>query len=70
LATAFFFAAGDTFPPWDSTLNQLGTQGAHAWTVGTALISRELGHVPPNLTAVRRLNAVHGPLAKERSSQR
>jgi hypothetical protein len=28
LATAFFFAAGATFPPWDSTLNQIGTRGA------------------------------------------
>lgn len=27
LATAFFFAAGATFPPWDSTLNQIGTRG-------------------------------------------
>jgi hypothetical protein len=25
LAGAFFFAAGATFPPWDSTLNQIGT---------------------------------------------
>jgi hypothetical protein len=24
---AAFFAAGATFPPWDSTLNQLGTRG-------------------------------------------
>ena len=27
LAGAFFFAAGATFPPWDSTLNQIGTRG-------------------------------------------
>ena len=30
------------------------------------MISRVLGHVPPNLTAVRRLIAVHGPCAKKR----
>jgi len=27
LAGAFFFAAGATFPPWDSTLNQFGPRG-------------------------------------------
>ena len=67
---AFFFAAGATFPPWDSTLNQFGTLRHHMGelTTGTALISHELGHVPPSLTAVRRLIAVHGPYAKERPS--
>jgi hypothetical protein len=38
------------------------------WAIGTALMSHVLGHVPPNLTVVRRLIAVHGPLAKERPS--
>jgi MFS family permease len=67
---AAFFAAGATFPPWDSTLNQFGTPRHHVGvlTSGTALISHELGHVPPSLTAVRRLIAVHGPYAKERPS--
>jgi hypothetical protein len=63
LAGAFFFAAGATFPPWDSTLNQIGTQKHRSGVLNTvtALISHELGHVPPSLTAVRRLIAVHGP---------
>jgi hypothetical protein len=63
LAGAFFFAAGATFPPWDSTLNQIGNPRHRRGVLNTvtALISHELGHVPPNLTAVRRLIAVHGP---------
>ena len=63
LAAALFFAAGATFPPWDSTLIQIGTSRHRTGvlTSGTALISHELGHVPPNLPAVRRLIAVHGP---------
>ncbi len=66
LAAAFFFAAGATFPPWDSTLIQIGTSRHRigVLTSGTALISHELGHGPPNLTAVRRLIAVHGPTRK------
>ncbi|HEY5265903.1 MAG TPA: hypothetical protein VIJ40_03740, partial [Acidimicrobiales bacterium] len=72
LAGAFFFAAGATFPPWDSTLIQIGTSRHRNGVLnsGTALISHVLGHVPPSLTAVRRLIAVHGPYAKERSSSR
>ena len=31
LAGAFFFAAVATFPPWDSTLNQLGTCRTPPW---------------------------------------
>jgi hypothetical protein len=72
LAGAFFFAAGATFPPWDSTLNQIGTLKHRVVFLlsVTALISHVLGHVPPSLATVRRLIAVHGPYADERSSQR
>jgi hypothetical protein len=72
LAGAFFFAAGATFPPWDSTLNQFGTLKHRVVFLlsVTALISHVLGHVPPSLATVRRLIAVHGPYADERSSQR
>jgi hypothetical protein len=31
LAAAFFFAAGATFPPWDSSMNQFGTSKTPPW---------------------------------------
>jgi hypothetical protein len=72
LATAFFFAAGATFPPWDSTLNQFGTSSAPPWCSRNRyrIDKRELAHVPPSFTAVRRLIAVHGPTRKSASQKR
>src|ERR1700691_39259 len=72
LATAFFFAAGATFPPWDSTLNQFGTSSAPPWCSRNRyrIDKRELAHVPPSFTAVRRLIAVHGPTRKSASRNR
>src|SRR5580692_10700730 len=72
LATAFFFAAGATFPPWDSTLNQFGTSSAPPWCSRNRyrIDKRELAHVPPSFTAVRRLIAVHGPTRKRASQNR
>src|ERR1700691_72018 len=72
LATAFFFAAGATFPPWDSTLNQFGTSSAPPWCSRNRyrIDKRELAHVPPSFTAVRRLIAVHGPTRRSASRNR
>jgi hypothetical protein len=69
LATAFFFAAGATFPPWDSTLNQFGTSSAPPWCSRNRyrIDKRVLAHVPPSFAAVRRLIAVHGPSRKSAS---